>query len=207
MSIELKNIEFKYDDRFIFQNLSFNFNKNINVVMGKSGSGKTTLINLILKLNKLNSGKIYIDSKDIEILNTQNILKNVFYLPSEGNCIENLSVKKNLLLCENEEIRDDLINFFKIKNNFNASIANLSKGEQKIISLIKTFSTRKKYILIDEPISNLDENNTEIFFKLLKKYSNSHIFIIFIHNLNRYLNKNNINILYLDKKENEHENY
>ena len=63
-SINIKNVEFSYKDRKIFENLNLEFNKGkIYGIIGPSGSGKTTLANLLLGLLKQNKGEILVNNK------------------------------------------------------------------------------------------------------------------------------------------------
>ena len=61
-TFEIKNANFSYNDKTIFKNLNFIINKNDCIgIYGESGSGKTTLIDIIMTLNRLDKGEIFLD--------------------------------------------------------------------------------------------------------------------------------------------------
>lgn len=181
MGIEIKNLSFKYkdSDKYIFNDLNLNINKRINFILGESGCGKTTLINLILQFLDKESGQFLINNQEI---NFKNLFSYIFYLPCDGNLIENITVKDNLMLINNqkEEI-DNLLKYFNLSHLLNSPISNLSKGEQKKLSLISAFLCKQEYVIFDEPIQNIDIESEKLFYDLIKKYSNNHIFIIATH--------------------------
>ena len=82
-TIELRNIDFKYDNstKLVLDNLSVSFpNNQITGIMGPSGSGKSTLISIVLGLLKPQNGKIIFKSNGEDI--SKNIPNNIFgYVP------------------------------------------------------------------------------------------------------------------------------
>ena len=68
-SIILKNVTFKYKFNTILENINLEINKgSFTSIMGKSGSGKTTIIDLLLNLLEPSSGDIFIDNKNLNLI-------------------------------------------------------------------------------------------------------------------------------------------
>ena len=66
-SIELKNIDFKYEDDYVLSNFNLTIPKGASIALvGQSGSGKSTIANLISRFYDVNSGSILIDGIDIK---------------------------------------------------------------------------------------------------------------------------------------------
>lgn len=64
--VEFKKVSFKYNKLPILKNISFIARPNqVTTIVGKTGSGKTTLFNLLLRMYKVDKGKILIDNIDI----------------------------------------------------------------------------------------------------------------------------------------------
>ena len=81
-TIELRNIDFKYDNstKLVLDNLSVSFaNNQITGIMGPSGSGKSTLISIVLGLLKPQNGKIIFKSNGEDISKTYQIIFLVMY--------------------------------------------------------------------------------------------------------------------------------
>ncbi len=170
----------KYGDKEILKNLKEKIKDNELVsILGPSGCGKTTLLNMIGAIDNDYNGTIMYD--DVNIKNVKDkdkfIRENINYLFQNYALIENESVLKNLLLAlEYEKLKKDE----KIKKIQNALkmvglsgyekkiIYTLSGGEQQRIALARVMLKRGNIILADEPTGNLDNDNKELVFSILK---------------------------------------
>ncbi len=177
--IEVKNISKKYNGVNVIDNFSININESSFIsIVGKSGRGKTTLINLISLLEESDNGKIIIDGKSNfsqkeKLLLRRNIIGNVFqnYALIENETVESnlkiaLAYKKNIN--KNEAIADAL-NAVDLKGFNKRKIYELSGGEQQRVAIARLILQDCKYIFADEPTGNLDSQNRDIVFDLLKK--------------------------------------
>ena len=76
--IEIKNLNFSYNDKQILKNINFSLEKpEFLCLLGPNGSGKTTLLKNICGLLKVQHGKISFDNKDLLKLNRKDLSKNV----------------------------------------------------------------------------------------------------------------------------------
>lgn len=162
--LEVKNLNFKYDEISIFDKFNFSGNNGeIIMLRGKNGSGKTTLLKCIAGI--INGGKsIFI--RDVELVNDKSLIKNISYIMSEDTLYEYLTVKENIqLFCE---LFREKFNFVeKIEKMFkeleleeynNYLVKHLSKGTRQKIYLIIMLSRDAQIFLLDEPFSSLDLN-------------------------------------------------
>ena len=209
--VEFNNISYKIDGKYyIFKDIHFIIKGLFNCVSGVSGSGKSTLIRLILKINKLNNGKIIYKYE-----NTESQICNIAYIPQfmviyKGSIYDNIFYyKKNI--SENEKnLALDLIKLFKfddiIFNLFKDKIDNgdtidnccripiftrnndiLSGGQKQRLQIIRiciqSILQKKKLILTDELSSALDLKTAKIVWSSLKFFSYKYkiMFINFIH--------------------------
>ena len=61
--IEFRNVSYSKNNNMILENISFSLKKNkYNVIIGKNGSGKSTILKLIVGLEKISGGQIFIDN-------------------------------------------------------------------------------------------------------------------------------------------------
>ena len=78
MTIECKNIKFKYEEKLVLEDISINFKKgHLYGIIGPNGSGKTTFLKLLSGILKSHFGKIVIDDSDIRELGPREIAKKI----------------------------------------------------------------------------------------------------------------------------------
>ena len=64
--IEFRNVSYSKNNNLILENISFSLKKNkYNVITGKNGSGKSTILKLIVGLEKIDDGEIFIDNEKL----------------------------------------------------------------------------------------------------------------------------------------------
>lgn len=175
--ISLEDVSFKYDDKKVLENISFDFEKGKKyALVGLSGSGKSTLMKLISKRIKADEGKICIDRTDLDEISRNSIInlistinQNVFLF--KGSIYDNITlfskdyseekVKDVILKAELGKYLDRLYDKELISENAN----NLSGGEKQRISIARSLIKDTKIILADEILSSLDN---EIAFSIEK---------------------------------------
>ena len=175
--ISLEDVSFKYDDKKVLENITFDFEKGKKyALVGLSGGGKSTLMKLISKRIKANEGKICIDGTDLDEISRNSIInlistinQNVFLF--KGSLYDNITlfsrdyskekVKDVILKAELGKYLDRLYDEELISENAN----NLSGGEKQRISIARSLIKDTKIILADEILSSLDN---EIAFSIEK---------------------------------------
>ncbi len=172
--IELRNISKSFYKSkklsFRIKNINFKASKGqIIILKGQNGSGKTTLLKLIKQLSFPDSGKIII-SPDI---NYRDI---AFQAANENTFFPRLTARENLeffLGMKGYSLKDS----FELFDNLRLSIDilerrffNLSLGEKKKLSLIRTFIGQPKQILLDEPTVSLDYPSQKGLIKIINSY-------------------------------------
>lgn len=169
-------------EAFLYKKLNkFTLNVTINIndtkiitILGESGSGKTTLLNCI-------SGLIIPDKSFLKIndITFQNSKKNIFiktnkrkigYIRQNPTLFSNLSVYENICIGKSEKYKDitNLINILQLNKILKRKITNLSGGEKQRVMIMQILVTNPDIILLDEPLSNQDENAKKIIIKYIK---------------------------------------
>lgn len=209
-NIKFQNVNFQYNNKELFRNLSFEIKPNTMVAfVGKSGEGKSTILKLIGKNYKLDGGKILIDNTDINEL-SENTIRNNISIVSQSPYIFNLSIKENIKLakpeatdeeiievCKKSQIHDDII---AMKDGYNTLVGEngviLSGGQKQRIAIARALIKKSKIILLDEATSSLDNNNQEKIKDVIKKLSKDHTVIIVAHRLSTIVDSDNIFLLH-----------
>lgn len=199
-TIEFKDVNFTYDKKLLFDNLSFKIVKGDKIViMGENGTGKSTIIRLLLGLETLNIGNIKINGIDLYDIDLNRYRKNIFCL-AQDSYIFNTTLLKNIDLHDGKPINfdkllynfkyDDLIEKYKDKNvGINGEL--LSSGERQKLLFARALAYEKDLYIFDEATSNLDKVSQHILATLLKNELKNKTVIIIAHNdsVLQYMNK------------------
>lgn len=192
--VEFKNVSFKYKDNSILNNISFIAKPNmVTTIVGKTGAGKTTIFNLLLKIYKLNSGKIMIDNLNIYDY-SKDVYNSNISVVNQKTFIFNMSIRENLSLvnsnrkkqidaCKRVGIHDFIMSLPKGYNTIlKEDATNISGGQKQLLSLARALLTTSEIILLDEVTSSLDPNTTNQIMKLLEDLKIDHTIIVITHN-------------------------
>ena len=111
--IEFVNVSFGYDNSDVISNTYFVINANENVLIeGRTGNGKTTILQLLAGLYEPNEGIIKIGGKDINSIQREDYLKNVFYITQFYPIVED-TLKNNLLRFSNIDDEEKITSALK----------------------------------------------------------------------------------------------
>ena len=165
MTIEIKNLNKRYNNILAVKDINFKINKGSIVgLLGPNGCGKTTTIGMMLGLIKPTSGTVFIKGQNIEnennrtkILEKVNFISPYVELPKKLTVEENLKVYGKLYGVNNLEDKiSDLmkqLNLFEFKKR---KTGELSSGQKNRVSLAKALINDPEILLLDEPTASLD---------------------------------------------------
>lgn len=193
-SIIINNLNFGYDNNLLFKNFYLTIKDNEKVaIIGPSGNGKSSLIKLIMGFYKVPDGTIFIDGKDINSFELNDLRKQISYV-NQTTKLFNMSIMDNIRYGNNmtkEEVIDmckkiKIDNVFKnLKDGLNtiAGIegSNLSGGQKQIILLMRNMSKNNKIVILDEPISAIDRENIVNIIEAIKELGKNKTVIIITH--------------------------
>ncbi len=164
--LQIKGVSKSFDGRPILKKISLDlYPGEILGLLGPNGCGKTSLYGCVLGRYKIDSGKIYLNQKDISFLPIHERAKlGIGYL-SQYRSVFSMSTYDNLLAVvqltvkQNEKQRsmvEKLLTEFNLQHlrNINANL--LSGGEVRRLQIARTLINNPKIILLDEPMAALD---------------------------------------------------
>jgi polar amino acid transport system ATP-binding protein len=167
--IKMEHVEKYYGDFHVLKDINFSVAQGeIVVICGPSGSGKSTLIRCINRLEEINSGDIYVDTKDI-----YNKRENLNQLRAETgmvfqhfNLFPHLTILENITIAQNKvkgiskhdanEISLQLLEKVGLAHKAQGYPNELSGGQKQRVAIARTLAMRPKVLLFDEPTSALD---------------------------------------------------
>ena len=169
--------------------------KGLVVLLGPSGSGKTTLLNVLGGLDKVKSGAITFDDKEIKRYNstTWDKIRNqkVGYIFQNYNLLTNLTVYDNIAITLNmigirdkEEIDkrvDYILDSMGMINYRKRRAFQLSGGQQQRVAIARALAKNPKVIIADEPTGNLDSKNTQDIMNIIKRISLTKLVVLVTH--------------------------
>ena len=165
------------------KNVSFSVQKGEYVaIVGESGSGKSTLLNMIGALDTPDSGKVWIDGRDIFAMEEKKLTvfrrRNIGFIFQAFNLIPELTVEQNMIFPvlldyqkPDKRYLEELLTVLNLKERRNHLPGQLSGGQQQRVAIGRALITRPSLILADEPTGNLDSQNSSEVIALLKKAS------------------------------------
>lgn len=206
----IKDICHSYNMKKVLNNFSFCFEDNsIYAIMGESGCGKSTLLKIISGLLKPMSGSVLlINSKEKIFINGPN--KNIFMM-HQGytsfpwkNSLENvlfpLKIKKYNIKKYKDEAKK-LLTLVGLEDNLYKYPAEMSGGQRQRLALARVLISKPNIILMDEPLSALDEITRAKMQNLLKEFQNETkcLIIMITHDKNEAIKMANTNIIEMKK--------
>ncbi len=178
----VENVTFAYDEKQILKDFNAIFPKGkMTGIHGPSGCGKSTLLKLLMRFWDVDKGQITISGQNIKDLNTKNLRSMISYITQE-TYIFNDTIADNISLGADgftqEEIeaaakKASLHDFIiSLPHGYDTKTgelgSSLSGGERQRIGLARAFLYDAKFMLLDEPTSNLDSLNEAVILKSLK---------------------------------------
>lgn len=199
--IQLENIKKAYGNNVILKDINYNFTLNscIYTITGKSGSGKTTLFNILFGIDQNFTGNYYINDRDIKTFKEKDwdSIRNkcISIVHQDFKLLNNLSVYNNLYysFALHDENVEDRINYvlelLHLDNIKESIVGSISGGEKQRLAIARAILNKPEYILLDEPTSNLDDENTKeilTYLRMLKKENTTIIIITHDYRVEKY---------------------
>lgn len=162
--VSLKNVFKDYDEKKIIKGINLDIMEGeFLTLLGPSGCGKTTLLRTISGLEKVSSGKIYIDGEDVtDVIPRKRAVNTIFqnfalfsHMTVEKNIEFGLKMKK----VPKEESRKrvkEIIELIQMEGFEDRKPSQLSGGQQQRVALARGLVNMPKVLLLDEPLSSLD---------------------------------------------------
>ena len=158
--IKVSNVSIGYNNIEIRSNLDYNFEQDkIYGILGESGIGKTTFLKTISGLLKPIKGTIKVD---------KSLKRSIYMMHQSYTCFDWLTCLDNILITEkikHHKITSELkekaykaLSDVGLIEHVNKYPTQLSGGQRQRLALARTLFTSPQVILMDEPLSALDED-------------------------------------------------
>jgi subfamily B ATP-binding cassette protein MsbA len=196
-TIEVKNINFKYQEETVLKDFSLTIKKGQTVALvGQSGSGKSTIANLLTRFYDVNDGTISIDGINIKDMDLQS-LRSLMGLVTQDSILFNDTIKANISLGKLDATDDEIIEALKIANayefvkdlplgiytNIGDSGNKLSGGQKQRLSIARAVLKNPPIMILDEATSALDTESEKFVQVALENMMQNRTSIVIAHRL------------------------
>ena len=208
--IKINNIGVSFGEQVVLEDVNLHIHcGSLHAIIGKNGAGKSTLVRAILK-DVPSKGTIeYRDTKNGKMKELK-----IGYVPQSINIEKNtpLSVYDLIasyeyhypvFLPKNKRIYEEIkknLEVFEAADLIDKQVCNLSGGQLQRVLLSMAIMDKPKLLLLDEPVSGIDKNGMDLFYKTMD-YLKSHYdlaIILISHDLD-YVKKYADHVVLLDK--------
>ena len=168
----------------------------VNALVGENGAGKSTILKAIAGVHRMDSGKITIDGKTVEINNTSDAVSNGISIVFQESTINPfITIAENIFIDRLHEYgkplrgidwkkinkdAQDILDSMESGIDVKADIHSLNLGQWKLIEVARALSYNPKILLLDESTAFLNHNETISFISSVKKLRESGLAIGFV---------------------------
>ena len=165
MGIVIKDLSFSFNKLSIIESFSLEAKKKeIVLIKGRSGQGKSSLLNVVSGLKKPDSGTI--TCNDV-VFNSENIFlepekRNLGYVFQDFALFPHINAESNIkyaIPANDLNLFDKVVNDLNLNNHLQKMPYELSGGQQQRVAIARALLRRPSLLLLDEPFSNLDQDN------------------------------------------------
>ncbi|MDA1477855.1 iron ABC transporter ATP-binding protein [Bacillus changyiensis] len=196
--IEVQHVHKQYGDQVVACDTSLTIPKGkITSFIGPNGAGKSTLLSIMSRLIKMDSGKVLIDGKEIDAYKSNDLAKKISILKQSNQINIRLTVRELVsfgrfpysqgrLTKADWTFVDEAIDYMKLKDIQHKHLDQLSGGQCQRAFIAMVIAQDTDYILLDEPLNNLDMKHSVDIMKLLKNIVEklNKTIVIVIHDIN-----------------------
>ncbi|MBT6699872.1 MAG: ABC transporter ATP-binding protein [Flavobacteriales bacterium] len=208
-SVELKNVNFRYENIDVLSNISFTIEKGKTIALvGKSGSGKSTIADLCARFYDINEGEVCVDGVNIKSIKLSD-LRHLMGVVSQESILFNDSIYNNIKMGNPSASKEEIIEASKIanaydfimqtENEFETNIGEkgdkLSGGQKQRISIARAILKNPDLLILDEATSSLDTESEKLVQDALKKLMKERTTLVIAHRLSTIKDADEIIVL------------
>ncbi|SDR63737.1 amino acid/amide ABC transporter ATP-binding protein 2, HAAT family [Rhizobiales bacterium GAS113] len=176
--LQVRNVVAGYGETHVLQGISFNLSKGERLaIIGRNGVGKTTTLSTIMGLTRLHGGTIHFNGRQIDKLPPYRRARSGLGLvPQTRDVFPSLSVEENLIAgARNGASIDEAYELFpRLKERRRNGGAQLSGGEQQMLSIARTLLGKPDVLLLDEPLEGLAPVIREMLMGVFERLASEH---------------------------------
>ncbi|RFU69015.1 ATP-binding cassette domain-containing protein [Peribacillus saganii] len=196
--ITVKQVTKQYGNKTVIDNVSLSIEKGkITSFIGPNGAGKSTLLSMISRIMTKCSGEIYIDGEEVGKCKSNELAKKISILKQSNHINIRLTIRELVsfgrfpysqgkLTKEDWKHVDEAIAYMELDDIQHKFLDQLSGGQQQRAFIAMVIAQNTEYILLDEPLNNLDMKHSVQIMKVLRRLADElgKTIVIVIHDIN-----------------------
>lgn len=196
--VEVRNVTKKYGEKVVINDVSVNIPKGkITSFIGPNGAGKSTLLSMISRLISMDTGEVVIENKGLADYKSCDLARKISILKQSNNISLRLTVKELVsfgrfpysqgrLTAKDRKHITEAINYMGLNEIQDHYIDALSGGQRQRAYIAMVLAQDTDYILLDEPLNNLDMKHSVQIMKILRQLVDElgKTIVIVIHDIN-----------------------
>lgn len=179
--IEVKNLVKQYGNNMVVDNVSFRLRKGkITSFIGPNGAGKSTILSIMTRIMDKSGGEVFVEGKEIGLWDSRELAKKISILKQSNHINIRLTIRELVsfgrfpysngkLSFKDWEYVDRAIKYMKLQDIQHRYLDQLSGGQRQRAYIAMIIAQDTEYILLDEPLNNLDMKHSVEIMKTLRR--------------------------------------
>lgn len=195
--IRVENFTKNYGQGVQIGPVNVEISSGLTALVGPNGAGKSTLLTMIGRLLEADSGTVTIDGRDIASMPSREVSTMLAILRQDNHFVTRLTVRqlvafgrfpysRGRLTVKDERIVSEAIDFVNLTPLENRFLDELSGGQRQRAYVAMVLAQDTEYLLLDEPLNNLDMQHSVQMMKQLRRASDElgRTIVIVVHDIN-----------------------
>ncbi len=196
--IDIKGLSKSFGKKSVIENVTLQIQpRAITSFIGPNGAGKSTLLSMVSRLLDADTGEVFLDQTDVKKMKSDAFAKRVAILRQANHLNIRLTVRelvsfgrypysKGRLNAEDERIVDQALEYLNLTDMQDKLLDELSGGQKQRAFISMVIAQDTDYILLDEPLNNLDMKHSVQIMKILRKLVDElgKTVVIVLHDIN-----------------------
>ncbi|WP_410770509.1 ABC transporter ATP-binding protein [Fontibacillus sp. BL9] len=196
--VKVRGVSKQYGGKKVVDNVSLEIEKGkITSFIGPNGAGKSTLMSMISRLIAKDEGEVLIEDREVGQWKSGELAKKISILKQSNHINIRLTVRdlvnfgrfpysQGRLNKEDEAHVDEAIRYMHLETMQNKFLDELSGGQKQRAFIAMVIAQNTEYVLLDEPLNNLDMNHSVQIMKVLRRLVDElgKTVVLVIHDIN-----------------------
>jgi ATP-binding cassette subfamily B protein len=193
--VSLDAVSFGYDGNEVLSQVDLTFRAgHVTALTGPTGVGKSTVLNLLLRFENPQSGRVVVGGRDLAELSVDSVRRHIAYVPQESWFLDD-TIRANIALGDRRASGSDveeaalfaLVTQFsdRLPQGLDSGIGEsgllLSGGERKRLAIARAVVRRADLFLLDEPTAGLDDQAADVVLAAISTATAGHTVIVVTH--------------------------